>query len=133
MLSSGVMPSRSVSVPGVGLGERIRTLRRKSGLTQEDVSRSTGLSVRQLSKLESGSAVDCRLSTKQRIAAALGVTLHDIDPQAKIPLANSLTPEQREFIEGYLSLSPDDAKVLREVYDELRARKARGTKRGSHS
>src|SRR5258708_14003317 len=123
------MPSREISVPAAGLGERIRALRHKSGLTQEAVSSSTGISVRQISKLESGSAANCRLSTKQRIAAALGVTLHDIDPAAKIPLTNSLTPEQREFIEGYLSLSLDDAKVLREVYEELHARRGKRARR----
>jgi transcriptional regulator with XRE-family HTH domain len=53
-------------------GKRIRDLRLKKGMTQEELARQTELSTRTIQRIENGE-VDPRAYTLQMIATALGV------------------------------------------------------------
>jgi transcriptional regulator with XRE-family HTH domain len=58
-----------------GLGLRIKRLRERHGLTQEELGRETGLSRIFIQKLELGERLPS-LFTLGRIARTLGATLH---------------------------------------------------------
>ncbi|HEX7153249.1 MAG TPA: helix-turn-helix transcriptional regulator [Thermoanaerobaculia bacterium] len=58
----------------IEFGARVRELRVKRDLTQEQLAESAGMNVVQLSNLERG-ANEPKLSTILRLAQALGVTL----------------------------------------------------------
>jgi transcriptional regulator with XRE-family HTH domain len=59
------------------LGERVRAVRRQSGLSQLDMVRYHGISLSHFQKIERGS-LDPRVSTLCRLAEAFGMTLSDL-------------------------------------------------------
>lgn len=59
------------------LGERVRTLRRHRGLTQEDLAESLDLSVAYISLIERGGR-NPPFTTVVAIARALGVTTNEV-------------------------------------------------------
>jgi transcriptional regulator with XRE-family HTH domain len=70
------------------LGERIRNVRRRRGLTQRELATATGLSESFIKKVEQGRIEDMRLETARKVAVALNVPTMDIvSPQH---------PEQQE-------------------------------------
>ena len=70
------MPSGSSSDPKAQLGERIRELRRRRGLSQEALADAAGLDRTYISSCERGKR-NVSLLTLYRIAAAL-----DVEPSA---------------------------------------------------
>ena len=90
------------------IGERIRTARRKKGLTQENLSSITGISQPHIGHIESGKT-KVGLPTLLKIANALDSTLDDFvydsttiavstyDKDFKDEL-DGCTPEQREHL-----------------------------------
>jgi transcriptional regulator with XRE-family HTH domain len=62
-----------------GLGERLRRQRVEAGLTQEELARKSGLSVRAISDVERGRTRRPRRSTLSQIVAALHVALAEAD------------------------------------------------------
>jgi transcriptional regulator with XRE-family HTH domain len=58
-----------------GLGERVARLRRRRGLTQEDLAERAGVSVELVRKLEQGRRRSVRLATVQGLARALDVQM----------------------------------------------------------
>lgn len=58
------------------LGERIRTLREQRGLTREQLAAAAGLSAVYVKKLEAGERRSPSLPALERLARALGATLH---------------------------------------------------------
>lgn len=62
-----------MSDDGHGLGERVARLRRRRGLTQEELAERAGVSVELVRKLEQGRRRSVRLGTVQRLARALDV------------------------------------------------------------
>jgi transcriptional regulator with XRE-family HTH domain len=58
------------------LGQRMRALRERRGLTRERLAEQTGLSVVYLKKLEAGDRLSPSFRTLERIARALKATLH---------------------------------------------------------
>lgn len=76
------------SAPGSGLkkwidyvGGKIRDLRIKSAMTQEDLANKSGLPQSHISRLESGKHSPSQM-TLEKIARALNVELSDLDPSA---------------------------------------------------
>lgn len=63
--------------PQPALGEAIRQLRRKRGLTQEDLAHSAGITAGTLSLIERGHA-NPTWSTVKAIAAALGSSMGEL-------------------------------------------------------
>lgn len=59
--------------------DRIKSLREKLGLTQEEASQRAGLGTRQRwHQIESGAIPNIELATLEAIAAALGVKARDL-------------------------------------------------------
>lgn len=61
------------------IGQRIMTLRKLRGMTQEQLSEAAGLHRSHISRLEAG-RYSVTLETIQAIAEALGMTVDIIDP-----------------------------------------------------
>jgi len=59
-------------------GKRIRELRVKAGITQEDLARKVEVTVHTIWRLENDPRVNPRLATLRAVAKALGVTLSEI-------------------------------------------------------
>lgn len=57
----------------IGIGERLRNVRKRRGLSQRDLSRASGVSLSLISKLEQGALADTRMETARRLAVALRV------------------------------------------------------------
>ncbi|MFJ8693598.1 helix-turn-helix domain-containing protein [Streptomyces roseolilacinus] len=55
------------------LGDRLRDVRKRRGMTQRGLASESGVSVSLIRKLEQGERQDARLETVRRLAAALGV------------------------------------------------------------
>lgn len=90
----------------VEIGRRIRELRKKKGLLQEELARKSGLSASALSNFEQGRR-RASLAWLGRIARSLGVPVPDLIPQsrARPPLAES--PEEEALLTAWRSLSGD--------------------------
>jgi transcriptional regulator with XRE-family HTH domain len=86
------------------IGERLRALRKKRGLSQGDIERATGMLRAYTSRVEHGRTIPS-LETIERFAAALGVPIHELFREGtKQPAA--LSPEEDPFlrlIAGYVS------------------------------
>jgi transcriptional regulator with XRE-family HTH domain len=68
------MPSKERT----GLAARLKSLRDKAGMTQQQVATAAGLSMSLITQLEQGSKSDPRLSTLRALAGALGVSLDEL-------------------------------------------------------
>ena len=62
------------------MNNRIRTYRKKQGLTQTDLANRAGLNIRQIQKIENGEAQteNITLKTMQAIARALNAKIDDL-------------------------------------------------------
>jgi transcriptional regulator with XRE-family HTH domain len=60
------------------LAEKIRSLREKAGLTQQEVATRAGLSWSMVAHIEQGRKPDLRVSTLIRLSGALGVPAADL-------------------------------------------------------
>ena len=58
---------------GGNLGDQLREVRKRRGLTQRELASASGVSVSLVRKLEQGERDDARLETVRRLAVALGV------------------------------------------------------------
>ena len=67
-----------VSGKGSSEGKKIRELRVKAGVTQEDLARRVGVTVHTIWRLENDPRVNPRLATLRAVAKALGVALSEI-------------------------------------------------------
>lgn len=86
------------------LGQRIQAVRKRRGLTQDELSRAAGLSRSLISKLEQDVVTDVRLETAHKIAAALSIPTSALVPRgdAPVPDPGSLVAWQpvRSALEG---------------------------------
>ena len=64
--------------PTMELAERLRQLREQSGMTAEALSRRAGLPWSYVGRIEAGEIRDPRISTCQKLAAALGVSVGEL-------------------------------------------------------
>ncbi|MEZ5070726.1 MAG: helix-turn-helix domain-containing protein [Bacteroidales bacterium] len=83
-------------------GERIREIRLRKGLTQEDLARKTGISTRTIQRIEQG-AVHPRSFTLQAIADALDVEFEELAGSSNQP--SELEAKDRAFWLPALHLS----------------------------
>lgn len=70
------------------IGDRIRNLRKRSGLTQVDLARKARLTSGQVSEYESG-RFEPKIDKLSRIADALGVSVAVLDPRLMVPPSKS--------------------------------------------
>ena len=62
----------------VTIGENIKRVRNKLGLTQDDLVRKSGVKYTTLTKIESNVVVKPSVQTVAKIARALGVPMEDL-------------------------------------------------------
>ncbi|WP_084488403.1 helix-turn-helix domain-containing protein [Nocardia niwae] len=60
---------------GTDLGDRLRSVRKRSGLTQRDLARDSGVSLSLIRKIEQGERDDTRIQTLRRLAVAMSCPL----------------------------------------------------------
>ncbi len=75
----------------VGIGERIRTARKRAGLSQEAVARRADMSVKGMGDIERGDIPDPHISSLRKIADALGVPVGELLGES-VPLGARLAP-----------------------------------------
>lgn len=73
------MSEQRITKKDLRLAKRMKRLRKKAGLTQEEVAEKTNLSVTFIGLLETGQRKPS-LKTLQRIASAIGVKAKDLLP-----------------------------------------------------
>ena len=102
------------------LAARLRATREALGLTQEDVSRATGIAAPNLSKIENGRS-DPQISTRMRILDAMNLTVEFVPRNAPISLQDVLAQSQRgrERLKA-TGIAPSDPQI------RLDAKRARG-------
>lgn len=96
-------------------GEKVKRLRKKRNLTQEQLAEMIDISPRNLSKIEVG---DCfvKAETLERLLTALEVTTEELFANDHIK-TNSELLEQINF---YINSAKDDNKTLEMIYKILR-------------
>lgn len=84
------------------LGTLLRRLRNQAGLTQQELAERSGVSIRTISRLETGKATDHRLGTVNLLADALEPTPEDRRRLAAMLAKDhaSTAPEQPETVAG---------------------------------
>jgi transcriptional regulator with XRE-family HTH domain len=60
------------------VGERVRRLRKRAKLTQQELAGKAGISLSNLAQIEQGQKVDPRVSTITALAEALGVDVNEL-------------------------------------------------------
>jgi transcriptional regulator with XRE-family HTH domain len=71
----------------VDIGKRIRAIRKATALSQEDVARRAGMSLKNVSDLERGQVVDPHYSSLVNLARALNISVEDLISQEEPALA----------------------------------------------
>ena len=85
------------------IGNKLLAIRKKAGLTQNEVAEASGLSERTYADIERGS-VNMRIETILRICKALHITPDDVLTEENI----SLTEQQAELLEQLNACSPKE-------------------------
>jgi transcriptional regulator with XRE-family HTH domain len=79
----------SKSTTGKPLIARLRELRKRHALSQEQCGELAGISYKYYQLIECGKRIDMRLSTLQKLAGAYGIQVHDLlapeMPETRIP------------------------------------------------
>jgi len=90
----------------VDIGERIRIARKRAGLSQEEVARRAGMSLKGMAYIERGRIEDPHYSSLAGIAEALGVSVGELvgEEQAAVPKDKAPTEMGQEEERRVLSL-----------------------------
>jgi transcriptional regulator with XRE-family HTH domain len=88
------------------IGRRIRELRRKKSMLQEELASRAGLSASALSNFEQGRR-RISLAWLRRIGKALGVTTADLIPESRSRRPLAETPEEEELVSAWRRLQPN--------------------------
>lgn len=103
------------------LGERIRNVRRRRGLTQSELASAAGVSASLIKKLEQGSITDARLETLRKIATALTVSTTMLaagpDAESAQPADVTAWEQVRLALEGRHTAPPEEEPTLVGVED----------------
>lgn len=99
-------------------GVRVQALRRRRGLTQEELAEAIGKSVDTISNIERGFS-STRIETAQAIAQTVGVTLAELFEFEEHP--GNRDRERRKAVEGIVDmLSDQDEEAIHAVAQILR-------------
>lgn len=96
-------------------GEKVKRLRKKRNLTQEQLAELIDISPRNLSKIEVG---DCfvKAETLEKLLVALNISTEEL-------FANDHIKSNSELIEDinfYINTAKDDSRMLEKIYKILR-------------
>ncbi|WP_181787818.1 helix-turn-helix domain-containing protein [Streptomyces phytophilus] len=94
--------------PEEHIGDRVRTVRKRRGLTQKELAAAAGLSVSLVRKLEQGELIDTRLETVRRFAVALRVSTSSLISGRTEEAVDSPTFDRWALVRKALSSPPPD-------------------------
>ena len=100
------------------IGEKIKHLRIKSGLTQEDIAKSTGTTKQAIYKYENGIVTNIPTDKIEKMADLFGVTpsylmgWDDEPKKEQPPIPDGLTEDERFWVEIYRKVSPEIQDLL---------------------
>lgn len=99
------------------IGEKIKHLRIKSGLTQDDIAKSTGTTKQAIYKYENGIVTNIPTDKIEKMAVLFGVTPSylmgwDDEQKENPPLPDGLTEDERFWVEIYRNVSPEIQDLL---------------------
>lgn len=105
------------------LGDRLRSVRKRRGLTQRELAAESGLSLSLVRKIEQGEIADTRLETLRKLATALRVSTMTLSAgsQPEPPPTDVLTlwePVRRALV-GQVA-EPEEAATVKGVEEALR-------------
>ena len=108
------MISRLIVEAHVDIGERIRIARKRAGLSQEEVARRAGMSLKGMAYIERGHIEDPHYSSLAGIAEALGVSVGELVGE---PVPLDETPQIVEWLRenGLEWGATDDAEFRKHV------------------
>ena len=102
--------------------EKIKFLRTRKGMTQEELGNAIGVKKAAVNKYETGRVVNIKRSTLQKLADVLGVPpaqlLDDPDETELLP-AVEISESERELLNLIDSLTPDQKKLIMNMIKEL--------------
>lgn len=104
------------------LGERLRSVRKRRGLSQRELAAGSGVSVSLIRKLEQGEITDTSLATLHKLASALHVTTSTLsvdreEERAAPDVVTRWEPVRRALLGQYAPV--DDAATVETVTAEL--------------
>ena len=113
------------------VGQRIRTLRQKKGMLQEELARKAGLSPSALSNFEQGRR-RTSLDWLRKISKALGVPMSDLIPESRVRKPLAETKEEEALLAVWRKIgTPELQDQLLELIESAANRaNHRGAKRG---
>jgi transcriptional regulator with XRE-family HTH domain len=109
----------------VNIGDRIRITRKTAGLSQEEVARRAGLSLKGMGEIERGDIEDPHISSLAKIARALGVPVEALikeEEEPAVPLAEDSREAGRLEKERLEADSPKDRAHWERVLASVRER-----------
>ena len=98
--------------------EIIQELKKKNGLTIDELSTLSGVPVGTLNKILSGQTRDPKLETLKAIARVLGCTLDDFDDPKETNPAESFTENEIHLIKKYRCLDEHGKDIADTVIDK---------------
>lgn len=107
-------------------GEKIKMLRVRKGMTQEELGMKVGVQRAAINKYEKGTVVNIKRSTLDKLAAALGVSPADLlddsthlydDGSGNLFFESELTPVEEELIEKIKKLRVTHQHLLMSIID----------------
>ena len=111
----------------MGVGDKIKSLRKSMGLTQTELGDRVGVKKNAVSKWECGRVEDIPTSTIKALASLFNVPtsyLIDDDPaEASIHNDIDMSDIDIAFYGGYKELSEDDQKTIRDMVAVMRQRR----------
>ena len=108
-------------------GSLIRLLRDERGWTQEKLAREAGITVTCLSNLERGATKEPNAETLERLAAALGLNVSELDPRrlGEVVAVEARSFAQRQAIRALLALSDRDVEAVADFIKRRRGSKGK--------
>lgn len=112
----------------MNIGKRIRTARKVAGISQEELARRAGMSLKGMGDIERGDIADPHYSSLSKIAGGLGVSVGELleepVPLGRVPDSGDrrafegiIAMDMTEFAQYAETLNEDALQVLRERID----------------
>lgn len=99
------------------IGQHIRDLRIRLGMTQEDLAKAVSTTKQNIYKYESGIITNIPLDRIEHIAQALGTTPAYLMGWREAPTTSNLTPEEARVLAAYRAAEVTYRKVARELLE----------------
>lgn len=99
----------------MNIGERLRLLRKQSGLSGKALAEKAKLVPSQVNKIEHGTA-NPSIDALERMCDVLGITLGEFFATEQ----NDLDPELRQFLQSAQKLTPVERQKLMELIDLMK-------------